>query len=147
MDLYREEAGFENVAIIADEAEAGVNFKELCEAAAENHGYNIVQSITYPGNPTGLTSEVLKLKDAKPDVVLIYALTAEAILYTNTCKDLDFSPKATFTARGGFVATEYFDTCGKDVDYILRQMPGVWTWLTQNHTSQKSIIWQKILKS
>lgn len=118
MDLYREEAGFENVAIIADEAEAGVNFKELCEAAAENHGYNIVQSITYPGNPTGLTSEVLKLKDAKPDVVLIYALTAEAILYTNTCKDLDFSPKATFTARGGFVATEYFDTCGKDVDYI-----------------------------
>lgn len=32
MDLYREEAGFENVAIIADEAEAGVNFKELCSS-------------------------------------------------------------------------------------------------------------------
>ena len=46
---------------------------------------------------------------------MIYALTAEAILYTNTCKDLDFGPKATFTARGGFVATEYFDTCGSDV--------------------------------
>ena len=54
MDLYREEAGFENVALIADEAEAGVNFKELFEAAAENHGYTIVQSITYPGNPTDL---------------------------------------------------------------------------------------------
>jgi branched-chain amino acid transport system substrate-binding protein len=111
-------AGIKTIAIVTEDTEFGMLLaKEQVEQAAD-YGYEIVQNITYPANSTNLTSEVIKLKEANPDVVVMASYTSDAILFLKTFEEQNFNPKAIIGQRAGFIAPELFEALGSTADYI-----------------------------
>ena len=119
LDAYKDKVGFKTVAIAAEEAEYGKLNQQLWTAAAKAHGYQVVESFTYPSNPASVTAECIKIKQANPDVLFMATQTSETILYTKAFKEMDINPKVIMTARGGFIQKEWFDAVGKDSNYIV----------------------------
>lgn len=121
LDAVKNEVGVKSVAICGSDDDAGALFVKLCEEGAAKHGYEVKTSFVYSNDASSLSAECLKLKSSQADVLLIFALTAPAILYLQTLQEMDINFKAIITARGGFIATEFFDTVGDDAEYIMTQ--------------------------
>ncbi len=86
---------------------------------AAKYGYKVVQDIPYPAKTVDVTSEVQRLKLASADVVMMASYISDAILYTKTMKQLDFTPKAILAMDAGHTDPAYLQTVGKDGNYIL----------------------------
>lgn len=86
---------------------------------AQEKGYDIVKSITYPAKSTQLTSEVQALKAGNPQVVMQSSYLGDAIMAMKTYKELGFSPDMILANNAGFTDTEFIHTLGKDADYII----------------------------
>ncbi len=106
------------LAIVAEDTEFGMLLAKEQVDQAVDYGYEIVENITYPANSTNLTSEVIKLKEANPDVVVMASYTSDAILFLRTFEEQNFSPKAIIGQRAGFIAPELFEALGSTADYI-----------------------------
>ncbi len=86
---------------------------------AQDSGYNLVKTVTYPAKSTQLTSEVQALKAANPQVVMQSSYLGDAILSMKTYKELGFSPDMILANNAGFTDTEFIKTLGKDADYVI----------------------------
>jgi branched-chain amino acid transport system substrate-binding protein len=86
---------------------------------AQERGYNLVKTVTYPAKSTQLTSEVQQLKAAGPQVVMQSSYLGDAILSMKTYKELGFSPDMILANNAGFTDTEFRRTLGKDSDYVI----------------------------
>lgn len=86
---------------------------------AQEKGYNLVKTITYPAKSTQLTSEVQSLKSGSPQVVMQSSYLGDAILSMKTYKELGFSPDMILANNAGFTDTEFIKTLGKDADYVI----------------------------
>lgn len=107
------------VALVSEDSEFGTNIAKVEAAAAEKAGYQIVENISYSASATNVTSEVLRLKEANPDAVLMSSYAADALLFLSTYKEQNYFPKMLFGQRGGFMATDFALNLGKDSDYVL----------------------------
>lgn len=121
LDKIRESAGIESVAICGADDDSGTNFVNFCEKEARERGYTIATQFTYTQDAATLSSECMKLKASEADALLIFALTGPAILFLQTMQDMDINFKTMITARGGFIATEFFDTVGDASEYIMTE--------------------------
>ncbi len=121
LDTIREAQGIETVAICGGDDEAGTLFVQLCETEANERGYAIGTSFTYPTEAASLSSECMKLKASNADAMLVFALTSPAIMLLQNMSEMDINFKVTITARGGFIATEFFDTVGDKAEYIMTE--------------------------
>lgn len=122
MDLVKDDVGIKSVAIAGSDDDAGALFVDLANKGAEKRGYEVKTSFLYAFDPASLSAECLKLKQANADVLLIISSgTAPAILYVKTLKEMDINFKAIITARGGFVASEFFETVGEDANFIMTE--------------------------
>jgi branched-chain amino acid transport system substrate-binding protein len=92
---------------------------------AQEKGYNLVKTVTYPAKSTQLTSEVQSLKAANPQVVLQSSYLGDAIMSMKTYKELGFTPDMILANNAGFTDTEFIRTLGKDADYIITR--DVWS--------------------
>jgi branched-chain amino acid transport system substrate-binding protein len=92
---------------------------------AQEKGYNLVKTVTYPAKSTQLTSEVQSLKAANPQVVLQSSYLGDAIMSMKTYKELGFSPDMILANNAGFTDTEFIRTLGKDANYIITR--DVWS--------------------
>lgn len=86
---------------------------------AQERGYSLVKTVTYPAKSTQLTSEVQSLKSANPQVVMQSSYLGDAILSMKTYKELGFSPDMILANNAGFTDTEFIRTLGKDADYVI----------------------------
>jgi branched-chain amino acid transport system substrate-binding protein len=86
---------------------------------AQEKGYNLVKTVTYPAKTTQLTSEVQQLKSGNPQVVMQSSYLGDAILSMKTYKELGFSPDMILANNAGFTDTEFIRTLGKDADYVI----------------------------
>lgn len=86
---------------------------------AQERGYNLVKTVTYPAKSTQLTSEVQQLKAAAPQVVMQSSYLGDAILAMKTYKELGFAPDMILANNAGFTDTEFRRTLGKDADYVI----------------------------
>jgi branched-chain amino acid transport system substrate-binding protein len=107
-----------SVAIVADEGEWGSTFKTYAEKYAQQYGFKVAISFTYPSNTTDVTSEVLQIKNAKPDIIFQASYIAEAILFTQAYKQYDVNPYCLIASRGGFIETEFLQTTGTNSEDI-----------------------------
>ncbi len=107
------------VAILAENTEFGTGAARLQEKYAKENGYEVVAKILYPPKGTQLTSEVQKLKAARPDVVFQSSYLADAILSMRTYKDLGFLPTALLANDAGFNDSEFLKTMGKDGNDVI----------------------------
>jgi branched-chain amino acid transport system substrate-binding protein len=63
-------------------------------------GYTVAEDIAYSSSTADVTSEVLRLKTADPDVILMAGYVSDGLLFARTFKQLDYMPKAILTQDG-----------------------------------------------
>jgi branched-chain amino acid transport system substrate-binding protein len=107
------------IAIFAENTEFGTGAARLQERYAKENGYEIVEKVLYPPKGTQLTSEVQKLKAARPDIVMQSSYLGDAILSMKTYKDLGFLPTALLANDAGFNDSEFLKTMGKDGEHVI----------------------------
>lgn len=86
---------------------------------AQERGFNIVKTVSYPAKSTQLTSEIQTLKSGNPQVVLQSSYLGDAIMAMKSYKELGFSPEMILANNAGFTDTEFIRTLGKDADYVI----------------------------
>ncbi len=96
--------GTMKIGIIADTSEVNQSSMKLFkdQAAAYGLGGDIVADIRFQPNSPDLTSEVEKLRAAKPTLVFAGAYTPDAILLLKTFQRLGFKPDAILGEDAGF---------------------------------------------
>ncbi len=93
MKMLNDERGadIKTVAFMSEDTN-GANIVTVEERLAEEFGFEVVENIIYPSNSTNLTAEVLKIKNADPDVLIMASYASDAILFMKTIKEQNYLP-------------------------------------------------------
>lgn len=112
------DAGIKTVALVSEDSEFGANIVIQEQKYAADGNFEIVENISYPASSTNLTAEVLKIKEANPDVVIMASFVSDALLFLNTCKEQKFTPNFIIGQRGGFIQPDYLSAIGDLNDFV-----------------------------
>src|SRR5512146_1738741 len=105
-------------AVLYENTEFGANVGKEVVKLSKEYGYNLVAEISYAANATDVTSEVGRLINAKPDVLMHASYITDAILFTKTFKEMGFKPKALMTFAG-YIEPAYLPTVKSDGNGIV----------------------------
>ncbi|NQE52752.1 hypothetical protein C5S29_04095, partial [ANME-1 cluster archaeon GoMg3.2] len=111
--------GVETLGLVTENSIWGNEIAEYEEQYAREYGYQVVERISYDSDTTDVRSEVRRLKDAQPDVVMQASYLNDAVLYMQTYKARNFCPGAIMADSGGFNDPEFIHVLGADANYIL----------------------------
>ncbi|MGE5552976.1 MAG: ABC transporter substrate-binding protein [Betaproteobacteria bacterium] len=121
----KEKKDIKTLAIVWENTEWGANVADQIRKWAKEYGFNIVADVSYTYQATDVTSEVLRIKSANPDVVIHAAYVSDAILFTRTFKAYNVKPKA-FIGMAGHLDPNYLKTVGKDGEnFFVRAVYGL----------------------
>ena len=84
---------------------------EIAVKQLEKHGMKMVESQSFERFATDLTSQIYKLKQAEPDVVIVYALGQEAVQFFRGAEKLGWAP--TVFGAGGLNDPKFVELLGK----------------------------------
>lgn len=107
------------VAIIHEDTLWGSTVADVEKPECEKLGMKVVVKEGYSAKAVDLSPLIMKLKAAKPDVVLITGYVNDTNLYYRQCKEQDFNMKAFFGSGAVIGHPEFFDAQGKDANYVL----------------------------
>jgi branched-chain amino acid transport system substrate-binding protein len=82
-------------------------------------GLKLVSKESYSNKTVDLSSLIMKLRAAKPDMVFITGYVNDTILFWRQCKELDFNFAALSESGSTISNAEWLDTFGKDANYTL----------------------------
>ena len=106
----------ETIAFVYENGDWGSGMKEQWTKLAAQFGYKIVLDEPYPSTTSDLTPVVMKIKAAKPDVLLLTSNAADAILLTNTMATYKVKAKAIIGTGGGHADPSFRQTTGKNCE-------------------------------
>jgi branched-chain amino acid transport system substrate-binding protein len=106
------------IALLYENTEFGANVGKEAQKYAKEFGYKVVADISYAANATDVTSEVGRLIRANPDVLMHASYITDAILFTKTFKEMNFSPKG-ITTFAGYIEPGYLPAVKADGNYII----------------------------
>lgn len=106
------------VAALYENTEFGSNVGKQILKLAPEFGYKVVADISYAANATDVTSEIGRLINAKPDVLMHASYITDAILFTKTYKEMGFNPKGIMTFAG-YIEPGYLPAVKGDGNYIV----------------------------
>lgn len=109
----------ETIASAYENSQFGQGSNEAQKHFASETGRTIVADIAYPKEITDATSEVLKIKNTNPDVMMMASYINDAILFQKTLKEQNFLPKAIIGMEAGHVDKDYVGVLGKDASYVM----------------------------
>ncbi len=112
-DMKAAGAKTDNVALVHDNTEYGTSVSSVITKAFKEKGQNIALDISYAVNATDVQSQVLQLKEKKPDVVIVIAYTSDAILYQKTMQALDYKPPMIIADDSGYSDPSFIKAVGK----------------------------------
>jgi branched-chain amino acid transport system substrate-binding protein len=85
---------------------------------AEHYGYKVVLVEPYASTASDLTVTVIKMRNARPDVIFLASLTPDAILLVNTMMNLKVTAKAIIATGGGHASHAFIKGTGRNCEYI-----------------------------
>jgi branched-chain amino acid transport system substrate-binding protein len=103
----------DSIALVHENTEYGTSVAGVITGVFKDNGLNIGLDIAYSANTTDVQSQVLQLKDKKPDVVIMISYTSDAILYVKTMQALDYKPPMMMADNAGFSDPSLVKTVGK----------------------------------
>jgi branched-chain amino acid transport system substrate-binding protein len=103
----------DSVAIVHENTEYGTSVASVIASVFKENGLSIALDIPYSANTTDVQSQVLQLKDKKPDVVIMVSYTSDAILYAKTMQALDYKPPMLIADNSGFSDPSFIKAVGK----------------------------------
>jgi len=95
------------VAILYQNDSWGKPAMEVAEKRLATHGMKVVESQTFERLATDLTSQVFRLKEANPDVVIVYALGQQAASFFKAAEKLSWNP--TVFGAGGLNDSKFIE--------------------------------------
>ena len=143
-DMKAGGAKVDNIALVHENTEYGTSVASVITSVFKENGLGIAQDISYSANTTDVQSQVLQLKDKKPDVVIMISYTSDAILYAKTFQALDYKPAMMMADNAGFSDPSLIKTVGKSVQGIFNRSsfaigpPGSPTFLINEIYKKKS---------
>lgn len=111
-DLKEKGQNIDLIAVVNENTEYGTSIATVLRETAKEFGFNIGLEIPYSANTTDVQSQVLQLKDSKPDVVIFVSYTSDAILYMKTMKAMDYKPPVLIGDDSGFSDGAFIKTVG-----------------------------------
>ncbi len=106
------------IAALYENTEFGANVGKQILKLAPEFGYKVVADISYAANATDVTSEVGRLINAKPDVLMHASYITDAILFTKTFREMGFVPKG-FMTYAGYIEPGYLPAVKADGNDII----------------------------
>ncbi|GAC1303397.1 MAG: ABC transporter substrate-binding protein [Vulcanimicrobiaceae bacterium] len=106
------------VAVVNEDGPFGTSVSNSELAEAKKLGVDVVTTLPYTASTNDMTSLVLKLKAADPDVVLAVSYINDATLLIKTMRAQNFRPKAIIGASAGFGLVALGKNLGADVNGI-----------------------------
>jgi branched-chain amino acid transport system substrate-binding protein len=112
-DMKAAGAKTDNVALVHDNTEYGTSVAGVITSVFKEKGQSIALDIAYSVNATDVQSQVLQLKEKKPDVVIMITYTSDAILYAKTMQALDYKPPLLLGDDAGYSHPSFLKSVGK----------------------------------
>jgi branched-chain amino acid transport system substrate-binding protein len=143
-DMKAKGAKVDSIAIVHENTEYGTSVASVVTSIFKANGFSITQDIPYSANTTDVQSQVLQLKDKKPDVLMFVSYTADAILYAKTMKSLDYKPPIMIADNAGFSDPSFVTAVGNIVQGVFNRSswsvgaPGTTTYLVNEMYKKKS---------
>ena len=120
IDSVKEASGdISTIALCSENSDFGTGIAALEKAAAEEHGYTVVENVFYDSTDRDVSSKVRLLKDANADVVMMSSYATDALAFMDEFKAQDYFPKMLLGQRGGFMSSGFGKTLGADADTVL----------------------------
>jgi branched-chain amino acid transport system substrate-binding protein len=112
-DMKAAGAKTDNVALVHDNTEYGSSVANTIAAGFKEKGQPIALDVAYPSNATDVQSQVLQLKEKKPDVVIMISYTSDAILFAKTFQAQDYKPPILLADDAGYSDPSFIKSVGK----------------------------------
>jgi branched-chain amino acid transport system substrate-binding protein len=103
----------DNIALVHDTTEYGASVAGTITKAFKEKGLAIAQDVAYTTNATDVQSQVLQLKEKKPDVIIMISYTSDAILLAKTMQALDYKPPMLLADDAGYSDPSFIKAVGK----------------------------------
>ncbi len=103
----------DNIAILHDNTEYGASVANTLTTAFKEKGIAVGLDVAYATNATDVQSQVLQLKEKKPDVVIAISYTSDAILFAKTMQALDYKPPMLLADDSGYSDPSFIKAVGK----------------------------------
>jgi branched-chain amino acid transport system substrate-binding protein len=103
----------DSVAMVHDNTEYGTSVATVITNVAKEQGLAAPIDIAYAANATDVQSQVLQLKEKKPDVVIMITYTSDAILFAKTMQSLDYKPPMLLADDAGYSDPSFIKAVGK----------------------------------
>jgi branched-chain amino acid transport system substrate-binding protein len=103
----------DSIAIVHENTEYGTSVAGVIASVFKDNGLSVTLDIPYSANTTDVQSQVLQLKEKKPDVVIMVSYTSDAILYAKTMQSLDYKPAVLIGDDSGFSDPSFIKATGK----------------------------------
>jgi len=111
-DMKAAGAKVDSIALVHDNTEYGSSVANTLTIVFKEKGMGTIIDVAYPTNATDVQSEVLQLKEKKPDVVLMITYTSDAILFARTMQAQDYKPPM-LLSDGGYSDPSFLKATGK----------------------------------
>ena len=98
-----------NLAVVYENTDYGTSIIDTMRKVIKERG---LADIPYNANTTDVSSQVLQIKDRKPDAVIFVSYTADTILYMRTLKQLDYRPPVVIGDDSGFSDPAFIKNVG-----------------------------------
>ena len=112
-DMKAAGAKTDSVAMVHDNTEYGTSVATVITSVFKENGRNPPIDIAYTANATDVQSQVLQLKEKKPDVVIMITYTSDAILFSKTMQALDYKPPMLLADDAGYSDPSFIKAVGK----------------------------------
>jgi branched-chain amino acid transport system substrate-binding protein len=112
-DMKADGVKTDTIAIVHENTEYGTSISSVITSVFKDNGLSVALDIPYSANTTDVQSQVLQLKEKKPDVVIMVSYTSDAILYVKTMQSLDYKPAVLIGDDSGFSDPSFVKAVGK----------------------------------
>ena len=112
-DMKASGAKTDSIALVHDNTEYGKSVADTITTAFKEKGIAIALDVAYASNATDVQSQVLQMKEKKPDVVLMISYTSDAILFAKTFQAQDYKPPMLIADDAGYSDPSFIKAVGK----------------------------------
>jgi len=114
----RPDIAIEKIALVCEDTLWGQDTANIVRERAPELGFEIVVDIAYPHEATDVDAEVLRIKKANPDVIIMASYDPDAILFQKIYKKYAVNIPI-FGNDTGHQAALFVKILGSDVNYVL----------------------------
>jgi branched-chain amino acid transport system substrate-binding protein len=111
-DVKKAGQAVKTLGVVYENTDYGTSIADTLRKFIKESGFELIADIAYNANTTDVSSQVLQLKDKKPDAVIFVGYTADTILYFKTMKSLDYRPSIIIGDDAGFSDPAFIQNVG-----------------------------------